>query len=495
MATLDRRTFLRSTALAAGLTATGGPFAGFLARAAAAPPAHARGPLSYGPLAPVEDLRDGVPRLLLPAGFEYRSFDPTGTEMSDGATVPGRHDGMAAFPGPNGKSILVRNHEVNGPVGAFGDEQLAYDPAAGGGTTTVIVDGHGNVEENFVSLNGTQMNCSGGPMPWGSWISCEETVNGPGVGNDFTGQPNSELTAQHGYIFEVPAGGQSDRQPIKNAGLFAHEAAEYHAGTNAVYLTEDNFGFPSGFYRYLPPSNPMEVGSLEDGGRLQMLAVRGRDNLDLSGVSGRAPTVNSRFPVKWVDIDDPDPDVTGLSNNEAIVAVGDQGRAKGAALFSRLEGAASDGDWVYFCSTQGGRQPAGTSAPFGFGNGRGQIWGYHTKTETLKLIYESPSAEVLDFPDNLGVSQNGTIVICEDGGDGNFLRGLTPEGRIFDFAKNNIEGRTDDEFAGSTFSPDFETLFVNIQASNGLTFAIWGPWEDGGFASESRSAGKGRGAA
>jgi len=25
--------------------------------------------------------------------------------------------------------------------------------------------------------------------------------------------------------------------------------------------------------------------------------------------------------------------------------------------------------------------------------------------------------------------------------------------------------------------PDGHTLFVNIQASAGMTFAIWGPWE------------------
>jgi len=31
-------------------------------------------------------------------------------------------------------------------------------------------------------------------------------------------------------------------------------------------------------------------------------------------------------------------------------------------------------------------------------------------------------------------------------------------------------------FAGSTFSPDGKTLFVNIQASKGISFAIWGPW-------------------
>ena len=33
-----------------------------------------------------------------------------------------------------------------------------------------------------------------------------------------------------------------------------------------------------------------------------------------------------------------------------------------------------------------------------------------------------------------------------------------------------------EEFAGATFSPSGDTLFVNIQASLGVTFAIWGPW-------------------
>jgi len=36
--------------------------------------------------------------------------------------------------------------------------------------------------------------------------------------------------------------------------------------------------------------------------------------------------------------------------------------------------------------------------------------------------------------------------------------------------------RFGEEFAGATFSPDGGTLFVNIQASRAVTFAIWGPW-------------------
>ena len=71
--------------------------------------------------APVADdarLHAARVRLWLPAGFQYRSFHDTEypVTLTDGTALPGRHDGMAAFAGPNGNVILVRNHEVNGPV-------------------------------------------------------------------------------------------------------------------------------------------------------------------------------------------------------------------------------------------------------------------------------------------------------------------------------------------------------------------------------------------
>ena len=71
--------------------------------------------------------------------------------------------------------------------------------------------------------------------------------------------------------------------------------------------------------------------------------------------------------------------------------------------------------------------------------------------------------------------------MCEDSNQDNYIRGLNQGGQLWDIALNraaNANGtpRFDDEFAGSTFSPDKSTLFVNIQASAGLTFAIWGPW-------------------
>jgi secreted PhoX family phosphatase len=70
------------------------------------------------------------------------------------------------------------------------------------------------------------------------------------------------------------------------------------------------------------------------------------------------------------------------------------------------------------------------------------------------------------------------------------VHGLTRDGRLFRFARNNIvlSGERsgikgdfrDREFAGATYSPDGEWLFVNAQ-SPGITFAITGPWGRSGL--------------
>jgi secreted PhoX family phosphatase len=437
-------------------------------------------------------MRDGQVRLWLPEGFQYRSFHDTEfpVTLDDGTSpLPGRHDGMAAFAGPNGNVLLVRNHEVNGPVAAAFGPGTPYDTHAGGGTTTIEVTRFGEVVRAFTSLNGTQMNCSGGPMPWGSWITCEETVNGPDVGPDFTGASNVTLQQRHGFIFEVPTSGegQSNRVPITAAGRFAHEACAFDPQDGILYLTEDNFGFPSGFYRYIPDTNPMETGSLDNDGHLQMLAVKGVPNADLAASQPQRAT----YKVSWVDIDDPDPSFlytpgvpAPTTNNQALVHVGDQGRAQGAAGFSRLEGAVYDNNVVFFCSTQGGgpAEPGPSDTVQGWGNGSGQIWGYHTRSQTLQLLFQSPGADTLDFPDNVTVRPgSNSLVLCEDNVNDNYLRGLSRGGQLSDIALNRLRSstgadRSNDEFAGATFSPDGHTLFVNIQASRGMSFAIWGPW-------------------
>ena len=479
---IQRRTVLTGTAALAGGAVLGGPFQGLVAA-----PAAALGAPAFRTLRPVPDLRDGVVRLHVPEGFSYRSFHDTTTPVTldDGTVLPGRHDGMAAFPGEDGRVTLVRNHEVNGPGPAFGPVGgHTYDPMAQGGCTVIDTTLTGEVHEAWTGINGTQMNCSGGPMPWGTWVTCEETVNGPDVGPDFTGASNVALTQRHGFVFEVPTTGRSSAEPVTRAGRFAHESVAFDPRGGSLYLSEDNFGFASGFYRYTPTTSPMESGRLANDGRLQMLKVKGVDQAHLEASQAKG----TRYHVEWVDIDDPDPtfpytpgQTAPTVNDAAIRYVGDQGRDKGAARFSRLEGTYFDNGVVYFTSTQGGGAAMTTAAdepaPNGYGNGFGQVWGYDTRSETLFLVYQSPSRAVLDFPDNITVSRRGTLVLCEDNTDDNYVRGLSRGGQLWDIALNRLAGRTGDEFAGSTFSPDGHTLFVNIQASRGMSFAIWGRWE------------------
>jgi hypothetical protein len=197
-----------------------------------------------------------------------------------------------------------------------------------------------------------------------------------------------------------------------------------------------------------------------------MLAVDGRPNLD----TGSGQSVGEVMPARWVDIANPDPRAA-RTDTSAVFA---QGFRQGGARFARLEGCWWGDGSAYFHATNGGDA------------GVGQVWRYRPTAPDrgeLVLVFESPSADVLDYPDNITVSPRGGIVICEDGGGEQYLRGLTPEGAIFDFARNLLN---DDEFAGACFSPDGTMLFVNIMgstldagASKGVTVAIRGPWERG----------------
>ena len=69
---------------------------------------------------------------------------------------------------------------------------------------------------------------------------------------------------------------------------------------------------------------------------------------------------------------------------------------------------------------------------------------------------------MLDFPDNVTTSKHGTLVVCEDHDDDNFIRGLTRQASSSTSPLNRLTSRTGadrsgDEFAGSTFSPDGHT--------------------------------------
>lgn len=456
--TSSRRSFMKFV----GSSAMIAPLSALYARAAHAAPSFGPG---FGPLTPTLPLNTtdlavpGVfdyrnqPLISLPPEFRYWAVSCTGQSMSDGTLVPGDHDGMAAFRGADGTTILVRNHELSNREVKFGnprgvdvDPGFKFDTYANGGTTTLVLDDNGRLLRDYASLGGTNNNCAGGPTPWGTWLTCEEN----------TSLPTATLTTyqkRHGYVFEVPAmaTGPTRAVPIVGMGRFSHEACATDPRTGIVYLTEDTGD--SLFYRYVP----YQPGVMLSGGKLQALKLRDFAGSVNTGI-GFLDKLNQRLFVEWVDIPNPDPLDNVVANSTRA-----QGQAQGAATFVRGEGAWYGDGLVYFCCTSGGNI------------GAGQVWAYDPALETLTLVVESTDRAVLEAPDNITLGPDGRLYMFEDGGGGNNIVGVNSQGQLFRVAENAINGS---EFCGGCFSHNGRFMFVNIQ-SPGLTLVIEGPWRKG----------------
>jgi uncharacterized protein len=447
---INRRRFLQSIAASAAIPAMGAGCA-------------AAGPL-FG------DLRPDLGRIFdLPQGFAYQVVSRVGTEMSDGLTVPGMHDGMAAFQGRDGRVRLVCNHEIrpewtyaNGLGSRWQDlaedtRAMFYDrgeditPGLGGTTTTIYNPVTRETERQFLSLGGTEINCSGGRTPWGSWLSCEECFEWPGK-VEFLETP-AHRDKRHGYVFEVDAAadGLAPAIPITAMGRFVHEACAVDPDTGIVYMTEDQHY--SLFYRYIPDV----PGKLLAGGTLQALAIDGRPMSATHNWAYPAIKMNRPLGVHWVDLDNVEPVEDDLRL---------RGVARGAATFARGEGLAHAGDRLAFTCTIGG--PARL----------GQVFTYKPTTADtgkLELIAEASYDSLLKNADNLTMAPWGDLIVCEDTEDDTdrcALVGIRPDGIEYLLANNAY---SDSELSGVCFSPDGRTLFVNIQYP-GMTLAITGPW-------------------
>lgn len=473
---MDRRNFIKSTAIVGGALAALGPFQALSARramGAALPQSE-----GYGPL-----VNKG--HLWLPQEFNYQIISVQGTVMSDGQLTPGIFDGMAAFPGRNGNTILIRNHEnreQSGEIKVDVPIDLQYNAAARGGNTKLevrrtrigkdAVTGlpiyNYEVVRDFAILGGTSTNCAGGIRSPHTWITCEEVVK-------------RMAGVKHGYIFEIDAwaDGPVAAVPVPQAGRRAHEAAVETQGI--IYMTEDRSitsdpvlgSIGSCFYRYVPrPCGNHPLARTR--GPLQALKLR--DEFHANMDTGRI--VGVPYRVEWVTVDEPDHDddtdnrkdrVAGLTPNRV------QAQDKGAAYFDRLEGmwAGPGESKIYFDTTSGGAASLG------------QVWEYDPGRETLTLIYESTSSATLQSPDNIVVvPSTGDIFLQEDGNGEQFVRGVTRAGEIYDFART---AANDTEFCGGCFDPDGETFYVNQQGDRGnlpagpangnaVTYAIYGPF-------------------
>jgi len=513
----SRRTFLKSSSSLAAA-----PFVGTLG-ALQTRIAHAAGfsalvASPYGPISPVNDLTTGLPLLKLPSGFSYKSYGWTGDMMTDGLATPGLHDGMGVIRsrrvGRSSEMVLVRNHErgnssspiLNVPTydNVF-NVPTSGSPTRPGGGTSNLVFRDGNWVSSFASLAGTLTNCAGGVTPWGTWLTCEETIS-----NRMTGL-NGPVGLKHGYVFEVPVdAAMTNPQPIVGMGRFQHEAVAIDPANGFVYETHDSTRL-AGLFRYEPTNTTGALGSLAQGGTLKMAKIArvASGNPVYPTAPLLAPQLGDAFELEWVTIDNPDADpvanvpggtfpfVPGVTT---VAGCFKEGFDKGGAQMSRGEGIWYWNRSMYIVDTAGGVSSGGT-----VGGGDGCVWELDLDTQVITCIFVVPQGtpSVGNNADNITVSPKGGILVFEDGGTHTFngtvfgtrMMGILPDGNTFALGENNLtaaviasavaQGKAagtgsqlGNEFAGGTFSPDGRVLFVNIQ-SPGITFAISGPWGAG----------------
>ncbi|MEV0300269.1 alkaline phosphatase PhoX [Streptomyces prasinus] len=214
---MERRTFLRASAMGGAGAVLGGAL--WHSAAYAAPARPGTGP--YGALGAAD-----AHGIRLPAGFTSRVIARSGQRVPGTSyTWHNAPDGGACY-ADGGGWIYVSNSEV--------------DPSGGAGA--VRFSATGAVTGAYRILSGTRQNCAGGKTPWNTWLSCEEV--------------------DRGYVYETDPWGAKAAVRRDAMGRFKHEAAAADPVRGVVYLTED---VSDGcFYRFRPTTwGDLSSGTLE----------------------------------------------------------------------------------------------------------------------------------------------------------------------------------------------------------------------------------------
>ena len=275
--------------------------------------------------------------LRLPAGFSARIVARSGQPvLPDGYVWHFWPDGGATFATADGGWIYVSNSEL--PIT--------------GGVGALRFDAEGQIIDAYRILDGTNVNCAGGPTPWGTWLSCEE------VGE--------------GRVFETDPWGEVDAVERPALGRFKHEAATIDPELGCVYLSEDESD--GCFYRFV--SSDFDANG----------------NLSLTEGELQVAVVDDAGGVSWLPVPDPlaEGDVpTRQQVPEATVFDG----GEGIWWFEGTVYLSTKGDsrvWAYDTRDQ--------------------------TIRTIYDRAAAPDPDALYGVDNLTVSACGDVLVAEDGG-------------------------------------------------------------------------------
>ena len=338
---------------------------------------------------------------MLPAGFSSRVVAVTGTTVPSTSYVwHDDPDGGATFPaGPTRNSgwVYVSNSEVD---------------SAGGGVGVLRFDADGVIVDAYSILSGTSRNCAGGPTPWGTWLSCEETSTG-----------------QVWECDPLSPGSQGVVRPAM--GTFRHEAAAVDPVHQQVFLTEDRSD--GLLYRFRPAAYP-DLSS----GVLEAAEILGAGSIQPGQTRSLA----------WLVV--PDPTASGGT------ATRDQVPA--ATAFDGGEGCWYENGLVYFTT-----------------KGDDRVWRIDTALDEITIVYDAATSSnpVLTGVDNVYVSPCGDVYVAEDGGDLQIV-GISPSGAVQPVVQ--LVGTSGTEITGPALSPDGRRLYFSSQRNPGRTYEVSGPW-------------------
>jgi secreted PhoX family phosphatase len=352
---------------------------------------------SFGPLQQPD--ANGV---RLPVGFSSRIVARSRQEPVPGSGYPWHDspDGGATYATADGGWIYVSNSEVANGLGGAG--VLRFDTA-------------GEPLTAYSILSGTTLNCAGGTTPWGTWLSCEEHLQG--------------------RVWECDPFGID--APIERAalGTMRHEAAVVDPATGAVYMTED---LTDGrLYRFMPADSGVMSASILAMGQLEVAEVLGA----------------AEGEVRWHAIPDPDAASVPLRYQVSVSTPFDGG-----------EGLWYDADRVYFTTK---------------GDNRVWQLDLFLNTVSVIYDASDYAAPVLRGVDNITVSPRGDILVAEDRDDMQIVAltvhgSVEPLVQLVGHDQSEITGPAFDPSATRLYFSSQRGM--SGMGSDGFTFEVSGPF-------------------